>query len=246
LFFCALGSAEGRADPIDVTVGLTADALSASHSINGSPATLDVPLPMLTGNARYHAFEVQAQYLPGLPISLYNGGQLTNLSILLATARLRLGDHFMVGVGSTLLNQVSSFLPFTNSAAFIDQSTERSRVVGARYVVGYADRHSGFSLVAGVTPRMHGRVHDECIETSTFFGTTPCYHISLFTVSEDAAENATEVDAELRVWRPLGRRAEWMYGWRYLNFVGSVFYPRHLDTDQNRGTGPSVGVRWHI
>jgi hypothetical protein len=229
-----------------VSAGLTTDILSASHSINGNPVSLDVPLPMLVANARYRIVEGDIQFLPGLPISIGDESQLTNLSILLATARVRLGNRFFVGMGPTLLNQVSTFAPYTYNAAFTDQSTERSRVVGARYVAGYTDRHTGFSLVVGVAPNMHGRVHDECLEMSAAFGTTPCYHVGLISVSEDAAEKATEVDAELRVWRPLRRHTEWMYGWRYLNFVGSVFYPAHVDTDQNRGTGPSIGFRWHL
>jgi hypothetical protein len=94
---------------------------------------------------------------------------------------------------------------------------------------------------------MHGRVHDECYESSNQqTGTIPCVLSGEFTYGSDEHETASEIDVTLQVWRPLGRRAEWMYGWRYLNFVGSIYYPTHLDTDQNLGTGPEVGIRWHL
>jgi hypothetical protein len=156
----------------------------------------------------------------------------------------------MVGIGSTVLNQVSNFAPMTFGGplvTFADTTTERSRVVGARFTTGYIDKPHGVSLVVSLSPSMHGKVHDECFETNSISSaSTACFLSGDTSIGSTEGENASEIDADFRIWRPIGRHAEWMYGWRYLNFVGSIRYPTHLDTDQNRGTGPSVGIRWHF
>lgn len=239
-----------RADPIDANVGITLDGLAAHHELNGGINNLIVPFPMLTADVDYHAVGIDVQALPALPVSLGGGSQQTQLGVFLATARYYVTRRFMVGIGSTVLNQVSNFAPMMFGGpplTFADTTTERSRVVGARFTTGYIDKLHGVELVVAFSPSMHGKVHDECFETSSLSsGSTACFLSGKATIGSTEAENASEIDADLRIWRPLGRHAEWMYGWRYLNFVGSIRYPTHLDTDQNRGTGPSVGIRWHL
>lgn len=235
------------ADQLNISGGLNVDGLISTHAINGQKQPVDVPLPMFTVDARYRGFDVGAEWLPGIPISLGSGNQLTELSILIASANVHLGPYFKVGVGSTLLNQVSRFVPVTSTAGgalFSDQTTESSRVVGARFTFGYINEHTGATVMVGVAPKMHGGVHDQCVENSPILGVSPCYQSGLTAFGQDVSESAAEVDVSLRVWRPLGHHLEWMYGWRYLNFVGNIPYATHGDTDQNIGTGPSVGLRW--
>jgi|SRR5579872_1167900 len=248
LFACSTASA----DPVDTSLGLTVDGFSASHALQGSVEHFDLPFPLIVADARYKQLEVQAQVLPALPVSLGGGSQQTQLGVVLAEGRYYIAPHLMIGAGTTVLNQVSNFAPsvlhFASGATLSDTTTERSKVAGMRFAAGYIDRKTGLSLVAAVTPKMHGRVHDQCYED---FSTAappiePCFASGYATYGTDEHETASEIDLTLQVWRPLGRRAEWMYGWRYLNFVGSIYYPTHLDTDQNLGTGPSVGIRWHL
>lgn len=239
------------ADPVDTSLGLTVDGFSASHALQGSVEHFDLPFPLIVGDARYKQLEVQAQVLPALPVSLGGGSQQTQLGVLLAEGRYYITPHLMIGAGTTLLNQVSNFSPTVfnlgGGVIYNDTTTERSKVAGARFSTGYVDRRTGFSLIAAIAPKMHGLVHDECYETgNTNFPTSPCFLSGNPTFGSDEHETASEIDITLQVWRPLGRHAEWMYGWRYLNFVGSIYYPTHLDTDQNFGTGPSVGIRWHL
>jgi len=239
------------ADSVDTSIGLTLDALNASHALQGSVEHFDLPFPLILADARYKQIEVQAQALPALPVSLGGGSQLTQLGVLLAEGRYYVTPHVMIGAGTTLLNQVSNFSPtvfhFGGGLTVSDTTTERSKVAGMRFTAGYVDRRTGLSLIAAVTPNMHGRVHDECYETNNAgFPAQPCFLSGNATFGTNEHETASEIDVTLQVWRPLGRHAEWMYGWRYLNFVGSIYYPMHLDTDQNLGTGPSVGIRWHL
>lgn len=239
-----------RADPVDTSIGLTLDGFSASHALQGSVEHFDIPFPLIVGDARYKQVEAHVQVLPALPISLGGGSQQTQLGVLLAEGRYYITRNVMIGAGTTLLNQVSSFAPAVypfGGQTFADTTTERSKVAGARFTAGYVDTKSGFSLVAAVAPKMHGLVHDECYETSNAgLPTSPCFLSGNATFGSNEHETASEVDLTLQVWRPLGRHAQWMYGWRYLNFVGSIYYPTHLDTDQNLGTGPEVGVRWRL
>jgi hypothetical protein len=210
LFFIAvvfsLACRTASADPVDTSIGLTVDALSASHALQGSVEHFDIPFPLILADARYKQIEVQAQTLPVLPISLGGGSQLTQLGILLAEGRYYISPHVMVGAGTTLLNQVSKFsptvFPYPGFATFSDTTTERSKVAGMRFTAGYIDRRTGLSLVAAVAPKMHGLVHDECYETSNAgFPTVPCFLSGNATFGTDEHETASEIDLTLQVWR---------------------------------------------
>ncbi|HTX03193.1 MAG TPA: hypothetical protein VMD07_05890, partial [Candidatus Acidoferrales bacterium] len=248
MFFLAWSTV--RADPVDTSLGLTVDGFNASHALQGSVEHFDIPFPLVFADARYKQLEAQVQTLPALPISLGGGSQQTQLGVLLAEGRYYITPHVMIGAGTTLLNQVSNFSPtvfrFGGGLTYRDATTERSRVAGARFSAGYLDPRTGVSFVAAIAPKMHGRVHDECYETNnTGLPASPCFLSGEGTFGSNEYETASEIDVTLQVWRPLGHRAEWMYGWRYLNFVGSIYYPTQLDTDQNLGTGPEIGIRWH-
>ena len=259
-FGCA--SALASAEPLDVTLGLTVNAMSGQHQVNGghSDSLSLAPLPLAELVVRLKAESIRIEGLPPVTFgygSTGDGALSTRLSIVNATYRHAFAGGWFAGAGQTVYNQFTTYMPvngnFFYSRGFTTDpingsEAQYSRVTGARFEVGRITQ-SGRNRIewwAAANPHMRG-IQFTRIPTflnSCSFGpaNTPPVCTQIVDTFSDP-ENASQVDLSARVAHRIAKNGEILLGLRYLNYTAHYDnFPGQL-ADRNVGVAPTLGYR---
>jgi hypothetical protein len=259
-FLCT--SALASPEPLDVTLGLTVNAMSGQHQVNGghSDSLSLAPLPLAELVVRRKAESIRIEGLPPVTFgygSTGDGVLSTRLSIVNATYRHAFAGGWFAGAGQTVYNQFTTYMPvngnFYYSRGFttdpIDGSeAQYSRVTGARFEVGRITQ-SGRNRVewwAAANPHMRGIQYTRIptfLSMCSFgaAGTPPVCTQQVDTFSDP--ENASQVDLSARVAHRIAKNGEVLFGLRYLNYTAHYDnFPGQL-ADRNVGVAPTLGYR---
>ncbi|MDQ6925165.1 MAG: hypothetical protein M3154_02900 [Candidatus Eremiobacteraeota bacterium] len=257
LFICA--GALASADPVDVTLAVTVNALTGTHQVSGgqSDSLRFAPLPLGELNVRRNADSIRIEGLPPVTFGYFNAtdsGLSTRLSIVNATYRHAFAGGWFAGAGQTVYNQSSTFVPAdgnvfsTNGSQFGIGGSEvqYSRVTGARFELGRIAQ-SGRNRVewwAAANPRMRGIAYTRLQSFRFVCGSggisRPCNPV-VATFADP--ENASQVDLSARVAHRIARNGEVLLGLRYLNYTAHYDnFPGQL-ADRNVGFAPTLGYR---
>lgn len=260
--FFVFAGAPASAEPIDVTLGLTVNAMSGQHQVNGghSDALTFAPLPLAELVVRRNAESVRIEGLPPVTFgygSTGDGALSTRLSIVNATLRHSFAGGWFAGAGQTVYNQFTTYVPvngnFFYSRGFTTDpingsEAQYSRVTGARFEIGRITQ-SGRNRIewwAAANPHMRGIQYTRIPTFNTVCnvgsggGPAVCRQ-QVDTFSDP--ENASQVDLSARVAHRVARNGEVLLGLRYLN------YTAHYDdfagqlADRNVGFAPTLGYR---
>ncbi|HEV2741006.1 MAG TPA: hypothetical protein VGU66_20780 [Candidatus Elarobacter sp.] len=264
LFVCA--SALASADPVDVTLAVTVNALSGQHEVNGghSDKLTFAPLPLAELTLRRNAESLRIEGLPPVTFGYSNTGDgalSTRLSIVNATFRHTLPGGWFAGAGQTIYNQMTTYVPVNGNFFYtrgfvtdpiVGSEAQYSRVTGARFEIGRIAQYGRNRVEwwAAANPRMRG-VQYTRIPTVPFFCTTGNGGIIAPAPPECATqvhtfadpENASQVDLSARVAHRISKNGEVLLGLRYLNYCA------HYDdfggqlADRNVGFAPTLGYR---
>ena len=257
--FFACASALASAEPLDVTLGVTVNAMSGQHQVNGghNDSLSFAPLPLAELVVRSKAETIRIEGLPPVTFSYGSTGDgalSTRLSIVNATYRHAFTGGWFVGVGQTVYNQFTTYIPvngnfyyargFTNDP--IDGSeAQYSRVTGARFEIGRMTQNGRNRIEwwAAANPHMRGIQYTRI---PTFQNvcpvnvSLPCQQV-VDTFSDP--ENASQVDLSARVAHRVGKNGEVLVGLRYLNYTAHYDdFPGQL-ADRNVGFAPTLGFR---
>jgi len=259
-FLCA--SALASAEPVDVTLALTVNAMSGQHQVNGghSDSLSLAPLPLGELVVRRQAESIRIEGLPPVTFGYGNasdGALTTRLSIINATYRHAFAGGWFVGAGQTVYNQFTTYVPvngnFSYSRGFTTDpingsEAQYSRVTGARFEIGNITQ-SGRNRVewwAAANPHMRGIQYTRIptfLNTCSFgpAGTPPVCMQQVDTFSDP--ENASQVDLSARVAHRVAKNGEVLFGLRYLNYTAHYDnFPGQL-ADRNVGVAPTLGYR---
>ena len=257
-FVCA--TALASADPIDATLAVTVNALSGQHQVNGghSDALTFAPLPLAELNVRWNADSLRIEGLPPVTFGYSNTGDgalSTRLSIVNATLRHTVAGGWFAGLGQTIYNQSTTYVPVNGNFFYSRNFTndpingsemQYSRVTGARFELGRMTQ-SGRNRIewwAAANPRMRGIQYTR-IPTFRFFCgggnvISPCQQV-VDTFADP--ENASQVDLSARVAHRITKNGEVLLGLRYLNYTAHYDdFPGQL-ADRNVGFAPTLGFR---
>jgi hypothetical protein len=235
-----LATSLAGADPVSFDVGGVLDTVAVRHAIDDQPESFVAPLPFFFADGSYGRLSVDAQALSTFG-SLSFGNQATSLGIAVYSLRYHVRKAY-AGVGITSLNQRTDFDPQAVGPTATDTLTERSHLYGVRYEAGV--NFGRAQLDIAVTPSIHGTVFDHCNETVPG-AVQPCLGEGYNTIDASVPEVAAEFDSAFRYYIPISSQFDGILGLRYINFIGRVTYPSHIDTDQNRGAPLlSVGLRY--
>jgi hypothetical protein len=259
-FMCASGPA--AAEPLDVTLGLTVNAMSGQHEVNGghSDALTLAPLPLAELVVRRQADSIRIEGLPPVTFgygSTGDGALRTRLSIVNATYRHAFTGGWFVGAGQTVYNQFTTYVPVNGNFYYTRNFTtdaingseaQYSRVTGARFEIGRITQsgRNRFEWWAAANPRMRGVQYTRIptfLSTCSFAaaGTPPVCTPLVDTFSDP--ENASQVDLSARVAHHIGKNGEVLFGLRYLNYTAHYDnFPGQL-ADRNVGVAPTLGYR---
>jgi hypothetical protein len=262
LFVCA--NALASADPVDATLALTVNALSGQHQINGghTDKLSFAPLPLGELILRRNADSIRIEGLPPVTFGYNNSGDgalSTRLSIVTATYRRTFGGGWFAGVGQTVYNQLTTYVPVSGNffyarGVLVDpingSEAQYSRVTGARFEAGRITQHGRDRVEwwAAANPRLRGiqytRIPTFLFVCGSLTGTTPppgpCRQV-VHTFSDP--ENASQVDLSARVAHRLSKNGEVLLGLRYLNYTAHYDdFPGQL-ADRNVGFAPTLGYR---
>jgi hypothetical protein len=245
-----------------VVFGATLNVLDGTHAINaGAQARITfVPLPLAELNVRRGRDALRLEGLPPVAFSYQTGSGVgattTRLSIGSLVYRRTVGSGFWLGLGETLYNQHTTYAAQSNAVyrrflpvpglplgsvatvyRIVGSEEQYSRVAGPRFEAGrrWARGRSMVEASAALNPAMHGIQY-------TFIPTGGAGPNPTFADSE----RATQVDLALRVVRSAGRRAELLYGVRYVNYGGHYDDEPGQLTDRNVGFAPLVGYRMRL
>lgn len=259
-FVCT--SALASAEPLDVTLGLTINAMSGQHQVNGghSDSLSLAPLPLAELVVRQKAESIRIEGLPPVTFgygSTGDGALSTRLSIVNATYRHAFAGGWFAGAGQTVYNQFTTYVPvngnFFYSRGFTTDpingsEAQYSRVTGARFEIGRITQ-SGRNRIewwAAANPHMRGI---QFTRIPTFLNTcsfgpanTPPVCTQLVDTFSDP-ENASQVDLSARVAHRIAKNGEILLGLRYLNYTAHYDdFPGQL-ADRNVGVAPTLGYR---
>jgi len=252
------------ADPLDATFALTVNPLTGQHEVNGNHADklTFAPLPLGELIVRRGADAVRIEGLP--PVSFrYNasgdGAQSTQLSIINATYRRAFAGGWFAGVGQTIYNQFTTYVPVNGTFNYVrgmqtvpifGSEAQYSRVTGLRWEAGRTverGRDRAEFWIA-VNPKMRGIQYTEIPSHGLCFvrfvggvmqGPTCQRVVSTFS----DPENASQLDLTARVAHRIAKHAELLYGLRYLNYTAHYDdFPGQL-ADRNVGFAPLLGLR---
>jgi len=257
IFACA--SALASADPIDATVALTVNALSGQHQVNGghSDALTFVPLPLAELVVRRNAESIRIEGLPPVTFGYSNTGDgalSTRLSIVNATYRHTFAGGWFAGVGQTVYNQFTTYMPvngnFYYSRGFTTEAingseAQYSRVTGARFEIGRMTQLGSNRIEwwAAANPRLRGIQYTRIPTFQLACPVNvnlPCQKV-VDTFSDP--ENASQVDLSARVAHRIAKNGEVLLGVRYLNYTAHYDdFPGQL-ADRNVGFAPTLGYR---
>jgi len=260
-------AAAARAEPLDATLGVTVNALSGSHQVNGgrSDKLTLAPLPLAELTLRSGAESVRFEGLPPVTFgynSAGDGAQSTRLSILNATYRHTFAGGWYVGAGETIYNQFTTYLPVNGNFFYrrglvnepIDGSeAQYSRVTGMRFEAGRAFRlgRDRIEYGAAANPRMRGiqytRIPTFLLTCGRFSGSNAAGGGCMQVVDTFAdPENGSQVDLSARVAHRVSKHGELLYGVRYLNYTAHYDdFPGQL-ADRNVGFAPTLGYRLRL
>jgi hypothetical protein len=253
------------ADPLDVTFALTVNPLTGQHEVNGNHTDKlsFAPLPLGELIVRHGPDAVRVEGLPPVTFG-YNtsgdGAQSTQLSIVNATYRRTFGNGWFAGVGQTIYNQFTTYVPVNGTFNYIrgksqiipifGSEAQYSRVTGLRWELGRTIERGRdrAEFWAAVNPKMRGiqytqiPTHDLCfvqVQRGVVQGTTCSKIVNTFA----DPENASQVDLTARVAHRIAKRAELLYGVRYLNYTAHYDdFPGQI-ADRNVGFAPLLGLR---
>ncbi len=257
LFICA--SALASADPLDVTLAVTVNALTGTHQVSGgrNDSLRFAPLPLGELNVRRKSDSIRIEGLPPVAFGYFSAtdsGLSTRLSIVTATYRHAFAGGWFAGVGQTVYNQSSTFLPAngnffsTNGSQFGigGSETQYSRVTGARFELGRIAQ-SGRNRVewwGAVNPRMRGIAYTRIAAFRFICGSggisRPCNPVAA-TFADP--ENASQVDVSARVAHRVAKNGEVLLGLRYLNYTAHYDDAPGQLADRNVGFAPALGYR---
>jgi hypothetical protein len=259
-FVCA--GALASAEPLDVTLGLTINAMSGQHQVNGghNDSLTFAPLPLAELVVRLKAESIRIEGLPPVTFgygSTGDGALSTRLSIVNATYRHTFAGGWFAGAGQTVYNQFTTYVPvngnFFYSRGFTTDpingsEAQYSRVTGARFEIGRITQ-SGRNRIewwAAANPRMRGIQYTRIPTFNTVCsfgsGSAPAVCMQQVDTFSDP-ENASQVDVSARVAHRIAKNGEVLLGLRYLN------YTAHYDdfagqlADRNVGFAPTLGYR---
>ncbi|HEY0394194.1 MAG TPA: hypothetical protein VGD01_06835 [Candidatus Elarobacter sp.] len=258
LFSCAASAA--LAEPVEATLGLTVNAMTGSHEVNGGQVdkVQFAPLPLAELTLRHGSDTLRIEGLPPVAFGYGSTGDAalsTRLSIVTATYRRTLGGGWFVGAGQTVYNQYTTYAPVRGTFAYtrgftvdpIDGSeVQYSRVTGMRIEAGRTFSLGRDRIETSVSgnPRMRG-VQYTRIPTAfsaCSFGATAVVCNQIVDTFADP-ESASQVDVAARVAHPLSKHGELLYGLRYLNYSAHYdAFPGQL-ADRNVGFAPVLGYR---
>jgi hypothetical protein len=264
LFVCA--GALASADPVDVTLAVTINALSGQHQVNGGHSdklTFD-PLPLAELTVRRNAESLRIEGLPPVTFGYANAGDgalSTRLSIVNGTLRHTFPGGWFAGAGQTVYNQMTTYVPATGNVFYsrgfttdpiVGSEQQYSRVTGARFELGRLAQYGRNRIEwwFAANPRMRG-VQYTRIPTVPFFCTTgsggiitptpPACRTQVRTFADP--ENASQVDLSARVAHRVAQNGEVLAGLRYLNYTAHYDnFPGQL-ADRNVGFAPTLGYR---
>jgi len=226
------------------SIGLTLNASIGTHEEkSGRQRVPLLPIPLLDLRVPFKRFEIEVEGVPvfgpvGYDSGITSATRSTKVGYAFGTLRYYIpNSRWSVGAGAILYNQETvTKQTFTGTcgpppcippSSTITES-DRSRVGGLRYEIGYAvslpDRRS-LSLQIGVTPVMHATIHEALSSVQQTF---------------DEPERASQVDGQLRyaVQTP---GVTWAYGIRYINYVAR-FESNGALSDRNTLIMPFAGV----
>ena len=258
LFSCAASAA--FAEPVEATLGVTVNAMSGSHEVNGGQTDKlqFAPLPLGELIVRRGSDTLRIEGLPPVVFgygSNGDGAMATRLSIVNATYRRALGGGWFAGAGQTVYNQYTAYTPVHGTFAYtrgftvdpIDGSeVQYSRVTGMRIEAGrnFSLGRDRIETSVSANPRMRG-VQYTRIPTSLSicsFGSTTFQCTQLVDTFADP-ESASQVDVAARVAHRVSKHGELLYGLRYLNYSAHYDdFPGQL-ADRNVGFAPVLGYR---
>jgi hypothetical protein len=260
--FLICASAHASAEPIDATLAVTVNALSGQHQVNGghSDKLTLLPLPLAELNVRLKTESLRIEGLPPATFGYSSGGDgalSTRLSIVNATFRHTFNGGWFAGVGQTVYNQFTTYVPvngnFFYSRGFTTDpingsEAQYSRVTGARFEIGRMTQ-SGRNRIewwAAANPHMRGIQYTRIptFLTACSFGPAPAAPVCTQIVDTFSdPENASQVDLSARLAHRIAKNGEVLLGLRYLN------YTAHYDdfagqlADRNVGFAPTLGFR---
>jgi hypothetical protein len=257
-FVCA--SALACADPIDVTLAVTVNALSGQHQVNGnhSDKLQFDPLPLGELVVRRNADSIRIEGLPPVTFgygSSGDGALSTRLSIVNATYRHTFAGGWFAGIGQTVYNQFTTYVPVSGNFYYtrgfttdpIDGSeAQYSRVTGARFEFGRMTQNGRNRVEwwAAANPHLRGIQYTR-IPTFQFVCGTGSLSLPRQQVVDTFAdpENASQVDLSARVAHRISKNGEVLLGLRYLNYTAHYDnFPGQL-ADRNVGFAPTLGYR---
>ncbi len=257
LIICA--GALASADPLDVTLAVTVNALTGTHQVSGgqSDSLRFAPLPLGELTVRRNSDSIRIEGLPPVTFGYFSAtdsGLSTRLSIVNATYRHAFAGGWFAGAGQTIYNQSSTFVPpngnllSTNGSQFgiRDSEAQYSRVTGARFELGRIAQ-SGRNRVewwGAVNPRMRGIAYTRITMSRFVCGSggisLPCNPV-VATFADP--ENASQVDLAARLAHRIAKNGEVLLGLRYLNYTAQYDdLPGQL-ADRNVGFAPTLGYR---
>jgi hypothetical protein len=260
LFCCA--RAVAPADPVDVTLAVTVNALTGEHQVNGghSDKLNFAPLPLGELIVRRNAESIRIEGLPPVTFGYSNtadGALNTRLSIVNGTYRHAFAGGWFAGAGQTVYNQITTYSPVNGNFYYTRGFTvdpingseaQYSRVTGARFEIGRITQ-AGRNRVewwAAANPRMRGIQYTRIptfIFTCSGFGTTPPAQCNQVVHTYADPENASQVDLSARLAHRVATNGEVLLGLRYLNYTAHYDdFPGQL-ADRNVGFAPTLGYR---
>ncbi|MDQ2873057.1 MAG: hypothetical protein M3R35_08025 [Candidatus Eremiobacteraeota bacterium] len=240
--FCALVPLAAPADT--PSIGLTLNGLFGNYNTGRGATNVPLlPIPIVRVRVPVKRFELFAEGLPPIgPLSYSDGrggSQATRVSYGVAEARYSFDEErYTVGVGESLLNQVTYF----RRPGPIEQS---SRVAGFRMSArvrlssGLRDRTD---LTVAASPRMHAVQRTAVYPISNvclpFVPPSQC-RPQVFGFNDP--EDASLIDASLARTHALGS-LNISYGVRYMNYVAHYPLPGNPQADHERFVMPFVGL----
>ena len=264
LFVCA--SALASADPVDVTLAVTVNALSGQHQVNGghSDKLTFAPLPLGELTLRSNAESIRIEGLPPVTFGYSNTGDgalSTRLSIVNATYRHVFDGGWFAGVGQTVYNQYTTYIPVSGTFFYargflIDpingSEAQYSRVTGTRFELGRMTQNGRNRIEwwAAANPHMRGVQYTRiptflyvCPLVGTVSQPPPGAQCQQQVHTFADPENASQVDLSARIAHRIAKNGEVLLGLRYLNYTAHYDdFPGQL-ADRNVGFAPTLGYR---
>jgi hypothetical protein len=252
IIVAAFCSGAARADDRP-SIGLALNASIGTHEEASGRQTVPlVPVPMIDVRIPIKQFEIELQGIPPIGPLGYDSGissvsRTTRFSYLLGMLRYHIPhSRFSIGAGETLYNQETVYrqtfqFSFGPPGAGITTDTrtesDRSRVAGARYELGYSvplSARQRLDATIAVTPSMHATIYEDLLFETSAGGPPDRF-------SQTAPETGSQVDGQV-YYTVRARAVDWLFGVRYLNYVAH-FESNGLLSDRNSIVLPFVGIQ---